>query len=128
MNLIDTLKADYSRFPTDQTYSIYADDVYFKDPMNEFRGVERYKTMIEFIHRWFLNPQMDLHQIQQNDNQIRTDWTLSWNTPIPWKPRIQISGWSELTVNDDGKISAHVDYWHCSKLDVMKQHLPILKS
>ncbi|NJL40527.1 MAG: hypothetical protein HC899_30125, partial [Leptolyngbyaceae cyanobacterium SM1_4_3] len=30
--------------------------------------------------------------------------------------------WSELKLNQDGLICAHIDYWHCSKLDVVKQH------
>ncbi|MCY7277109.1 MAG: DUF2358 domain-containing protein, partial [Phormidesmis sp. CAN_BIN44] len=53
---------------------------------------------------------------------IRTDWTLSWNTPLPWKPRISISGWSELTINAENLIVSHIDYWSCSRLDVLKQH------
>ncbi|PSB16296.1 DUF2358 domain-containing protein [Phormidesmis priestleyi ULC007] len=122
MNLLQILQDDYQRFPDDQTYGLYAEDVYFKDPLNEFRGRDRYQQMIGFIKTWFLNVQMDLHTIQRNGNLIRTDWTLSWNTPLPWKPHISISGWSELTVNGDDLIVSHIDYWHCSRLDVLKQH------
>ncbi len=121
MDILEILKADYRKFPQDQTYSIYASDVYFKDPMNEFRGCDRYRQMIGFINTWFINPQLDLHDIQQANDQIRTDWTLSWTTPLPWKPRTQIPGWSELTLNAEGLICAHIDYWHCSKLDVLRQ-------
>ncbi|KAM3105498.1 DUF2358 domain-containing protein [Phormidesmis sp. 146-33] len=121
MDIIHTLRDDYQRFPADQTYSIYAENVYFKDPMNEFRGRDRYQQMIKLIKTWFLNVKMDLHNIQQLDDHIRTDWTLSWNTPLPWKPRIAIDGWSELQIKDNLIIS-HIDYWHCSKLDVLKQH------
>lgn len=122
MNLLQILQDDYQRFPTDQTYSLYAEDVYFKDPLNEFRGRDRYQQTISFIKTWFLNVKMDLHTIQRNGDLIRTDWTLRWNTPLPWKPLISISGWSELTVNADNLIVSHVDYWHCSRLDVLKQH------
>lgn len=124
MSILEILKADYQKFPKDQTYSLYAQDVYFKDPLNEFRGCDRYKQMIRFIDTWFLNPQLDLHAIQQTDNQIRTDWTLSWNTRLPWKPRIVINGWSELQLNHQGLIVSHIDYWHCSRLDVLRQHFP----
>jgi hypothetical protein len=121
MNLVDVLRADYARFPANQTYSIYAKDVWFKDPMNEFRGVDRYRKMIQFIETWFVNVQMDLISIAQTENEIKTRWVLSWNAPLPWKPRMSIPGWSELQVNSDGLISAHVDYWECSRLDVLKQ-------
>ena len=122
MDILTVLREDYQRFPENQTYSIYAEDVYFKDPTSEFRGVDRYEQTIAFIQSWFRNCKMDLHNIQQSDNTIRTDWMLSWNTPLPWKPRITIPGWSEITLNADGLIVAHLDYWHCSRLDVVKQH------
>jgi hypothetical protein len=124
MRTIDILREDYARFPWEQTYSLYAPDVYFKDPLNEFRGIDRYQKMIAFIQTWFQNCQMEVHRLEQQDHQIRTEWTLSWNTPLPWKPRIVIRGWSELTLNSDDLITAHIDYWHCSILDVLKQHWP----
>jgi hypothetical protein len=123
MDIIEILKADYQRFPMDQTYSIYAPDVCFQDAVFNFRGLEVYKWMIKFIQTFFLNLNMDLHNIQQQEDTIKSDWTLSWNSPLPWKPRISISGWSELSLNSEGLIISHIDYWHCSRLDVLKQHL-----
>ncbi|MEH1778745.1 DUF2358 domain-containing protein [Nostoc sp.] len=123
MDIIEILKEDYQRFPVNQTYNIYAPEVYFQDPLNKFRGVKRYKEMINFIQTWFLNPKMDVHNIQRLGDTIKTEWTLSWNTPLPWKPRISIPGWSELGLNSDGLIVSHIDYWNCSRLDVVKQHL-----
>ncbi|MEH1864052.1 MAG: DUF2358 domain-containing protein [Nostoc sp.] len=122
MDIIEILKEDYQRFPVNQTYSIYAPDVYFQDPLNKFRGAKRYQKMINFIQTWFLDPKMDLHNIQRLGDTIKTEWTLSWNTPLPWKPRISIPGWSELGLNSDGLIVSHIDYWNCSPLDVVKQH------
>ncbi|WP_414542834.1 DUF2358 domain-containing protein [Nostoc sp. CCY0012] len=122
MDIIEILKADYQRFPANQTYSIYAEDVYFQDPLNKFHGVKRYQQMIKFIETWFVNPRMDVHDIQRMGDTIKTEWTLSWNTPVPWKPRISIAGWSELGLNSDNLIISHIDYWHCSRLDVIKQH------
>ncbi|MEH2055832.1 MAG: DUF2358 domain-containing protein [Nostoc sp.] len=128
MDIIEILKEDYQRFPVNQTYSIYAPDVFFQDPLNKFRGVKRYKEMISFIQTWFLDSQMDLHNIQRLGDTIKTEWTLSWNTPLPWKPRISIPGWSELGLNSDGLIVSHIDYWNCSLLDVVKQHFFSRKS
>jgi hypothetical protein len=122
MDIIQILKEDYQRFPVDQTYSIYAQDVFFKDPLNQFRGVERYKQMIGFIKNWFHEPKMDLHEISRLEDTIKTCWTLSWTTALPWRPRIAIPGWSELTLNADELIISHIDYWDCSRLDVLKQH------
>ncbi|MEB3181058.1 MAG: DUF2358 domain-containing protein [Nostocaceae cyanobacterium] len=124
MDIVKILQQDYQQFPKNQTYSIYAKDVYFQDPLNKFQGVERYKQMIGFISTWFMNIKLDLHDMQRQGDTIKTEWTLSWNTPLPWKPRIAISGWSELKLNPQELIISHIDYWNCSRFDVVKQHLP----
>lgn len=124
MDIIQILKEDYQRFPKNQTYSIYAEDVYFKDPLNEFRGRDRYQQTIGFINTWFGDPKMDLHDIHRDNNTIKTRWTLNWTTPLPWRPRVAIPGWSELKLNADELIVSHIDYWDCSILDVLKQHVP----
>jgi hypothetical protein len=129
MNIIQILQEDYQRFPRDQTYDIYAKDVYFKDPMTEFRGIKRYQSMIGFMTHWFQNIQMELHDIKQVTeiseplrDRIETRWTLSWTTPLPWQPRIAISGRSELMLNEQNLIVSHIDYWDCSRWDVLQQH------
>ncbi len=122
MTIIDILKADYERFPANQTYDIYASDVYFKDPLNQFRGIKKYREMIQFMSRWFQDIKMELRSITQEDRTIYTSWCLHWTTPLPWQPRISIPGRSELTLNENNLIISHVDYWDCSRLDVVKQH------
>jgi hypothetical protein len=121
MAIIDILKQDYKRFPDNQTYNIYAEDVYFKDPLNEFNGVKQYQNMIGFIRQWFIDVEMDVHEISQSENMIKTRWTLNWTAPVPWKPQMSIPGWSELKLNSAGLICSHIDYWNCSRLDVVKQ-------
>ncbi len=121
MTILEAIKQDYQQFPQNQTYSLYAEAVYFKDPLTEFQGVERYKQMIGFMGQWFLDVQLDLHDISQSENTIKTRWTLSWTAPLPWKPRMSIPGWSTLELNADGLISRHIDHWDCSRLDVVKQ-------
>jgi hypothetical protein len=123
MNLLDTLTADYAKFPADQSYDLYAMDVFFKDPLTSFRGIQRYRQMIHFIERWFVDVRMELHGLQQVDNQIQTRWALYWIAPVPWKPRMCISGRSELVINEAGLIQSHIDYWDCSRWNVLQQLL-----
>ena len=87
MDILEILKDDYRRFPANQTYSIYAADVYFKDPLTEFRGIGRYQEMINFISTWFRDVKMEVHDISSSEDKIKTKWTLYWTTPLPWKPR-----------------------------------------
>ena len=127
MNIIDILKTDYQQFPHNQTYEIYAENVYFQDPMNKFYGVKRYQQMIGFINQYFLDIKLELHHIAQTENAIATQWTLKWIAPVPWKPAMSIPGRSELKVNDEGLIISHIDYWDISRLDVLTQLLFPLK-
>lgn len=121
MNIVEALQTDYARFPEDQTYSLYAEDVFFKDPLTSFSGVARYRSMIRFIGQWFKSVKMELHSIEQTNTRIDTTWTLRWVAPVPWQPNMVISGRSELTLNETGLIESHVDYWNCSRLDVLRQ-------
>ncbi|MCG9892943.1 MAG: DUF2358 domain-containing protein [Thermosynechococcaceae cyanobacterium MS004] len=121
VNILNVLKADYAQFPRNQTYALYDPQVYFKDPWISFRGVTQYRWMIGFIERSFLDVRMELHDIRQVDDLIQSDWTLSWIAPLPWKPALSISGRSELTLNAAGLIQSHVDFWNCSRWDVVKQ-------
>ncbi|MDJ1184135.1 DUF2358 domain-containing protein [Roseofilum casamattae] len=122
MEIIEILQQDYQRFPDNPSYEIYAPDVYFKDPMTEFRGCDRFREMVSLMERWFLDIKMDLHDIKQEGQTIHTQWTLHWNTPLPWKPRISIPGSSQLEINSDGLIISHIDTWDISKFAVLKQH------
>jgi len=121
-NLVEILQEDYARFPEDQTYDIYAEDVFFKDPLNEFRGVKKYQAMIKFLGTFFGNVQMDVHNVSQQEQLIKTEWTLNMTSPLPWKPRLSIPGWSELGIDRDNKIASHIDYWHISPWSVLRQN------
>ena len=118
----DRIRQDYANFPHNQSYELYAGDVFFQDPLNRFRGVDRYRNMIGFIDRWFKVPRLTLHSLeQQSQNEFQTRWTLSWIAPLPWQPPMTISGWTDYRLNEDGKIIAHIDYWNCSRLEVLGQ-------
>jgi hypothetical protein len=133
MDIITILRADYAKFPIDQNYKIYAEDVYFQDPLTRFRGLKRYQKTIEFIQKWFKDPQLELYEIvgvaspveNRVERLITTRWSLSWNTPLPWYPRIEITGNSEMLLNDRDLIISHIDYWDCALLDVFKQHFKV---
>ncbi|MEM8502157.1 MAG: DUF2358 domain-containing protein [Cyanobacteria bacterium P01_D01_bin.1] len=121
-SLVEQLKEDYARFPKDQTYSLYAEDVKFKDPLNSFSGVNRYRLMIGFIARFFHDIEMELHEIEQSSPSLITlQWTLNMSPPVPWSARLSIPGHTQLGLDPQGLINSHIDYWHCSRLDVLKQ-------
>jgi len=121
-DLVEILKADYQRFPDNQTFDIYSEDVYFKDPLNEFRGVKKYREMIGFLSKFFGNIEMEVHNVTQKGTKIKTEWTLNMTSPLPWQPRLSIPGWSDLEVNQNNMITSHIDRWHISPWNVLGQN------
>lgn len=121
MPIIDIIKDDYQNFPQ-QTYSIYAEDVYFEDPLNQFTGLQRYQKMIGFLSTFFQDIDLDLHDISQQDKEIKLEWTLNMTSPLPWKPRLSIPGNTELKLNEDNLIIAHRDRWKISRWQVLLQN------
>ena len=120
-DILTILQQDYAQFPEAQSFGIYAEDVFFQDPLNKFRGVARYKKMIGFLGRWFKDIRLDLHNIERQGNSIRTDWTLAMSPPVPWRSRLSISGYSLLEVNDQDLIISHIDYWNDPVFKVFMQ-------
>ncbi len=86
MNIIQTLQRDYQNFPHNQSYDIYDSQVYFQDPLQSFQGLVRYQKMIGSLDRWFKEIYPQLHHIEQQEDLITIQWTLSWCSPLPWKP------------------------------------------
>ena len=70
IDLVEIIKQDYQNFPNKQTYSIYAENVYFEDPLNKLQGIARYQKMISFLGCFFQNIDLKLHNIAQDKNII----------------------------------------------------------
>lgn len=122
MKITEIVKQDYQNFPQQQTYSIYAENVYFEDPLNKFTGLKRYQKMIKLIETLFKNIHLELHSIEQKEKTIITEWTLNMTSPLPWKPRLSIPGWSELKLNEQELISSHCDRWKITPWQLLLQN------
>lgn len=122
MKIIEIIEEDYQNFPCQQTYSIYTENVYFEDPLNKFTGLKRYQKMIKFIETLFQNIQLELHSIEQKEQTIITEWTLNMTSPLPWKPRLSIPGWSELKLNEQELIVVHCDRWRITPWQLLLQN------
>ena len=71
MDIVENLTADYQRFPANQTYSLYAQDVFFHDPLNKFRGIKKYKAMIGFINIFLLIQKWICRQLIEWETQLK---------------------------------------------------------
>lgn len=121
MNIISILRQDYQNFPREHYYGVFAEDFYFEGFFNKFRGIETYKQMIQMYETGLINVNLNLVNIAQSEDIVKTLWILSCTAPFPWKPRITIPGRSEAKLNADGLISSHIDYLGISHTEILKQ-------
>ena len=62
----------------------------FIDPLNKFRGIQKYKDNIQLLKEsaLFTDARMDLHEARVIDSStVLTSWTLSMTfKAFPWRP------------------------------------------
>ena len=100
----------------------YDEDVFFKDPFNEFKG--RDKLMKVFAHMFenLENPHfIILDTIEDSDGAF-----LTWDFYLEFKGRgHKIHGSSHLKYNKENRIVYHRDYWDVGEEILLK--IPFIK-
>lgn len=125
--LTQTLKADLpTLFVKDISYDIYTNDIYFRDPVNTFKGKLNYRIIfwtLRFHARlFFRNIDFDLHDLYASDDRtILGIWTVRGTLRVPWKAQILFNGTSTYKLDESGRIYEHVDRWDRSPGEVLKQ-------
>ena len=107
----------------DNIVSYYDENVFFKDPFNEFNGREKLKKL--FIHMFITlkNPHFVFIENIENSEGI----FLTWDFIFSYKEKLfKIHGSSHLKLNDEKKIMYHRDYWDVGEELLLK--IPIIKS
>ncbi|MBD2543043.1 DUF2358 domain-containing protein [Planktothricoides sp. FACHB-1370] len=117
-------------FERDLSYDIYAEDIFFKDPVNTFKGKFNYRIIfwtLRFHGRLFFTElYFDLHNVQQTKPEsepeiILANWTVRGILRLPWKPTLLFNGYSTYKLNHAGLIYEHIDTWDRSPIDILKQ-------
>ena len=106
----------------DEIISYYDENVFFKDPFNEFNGREKLKKL--FIHMFFTlkNPHFVFIDTIENSEGI----FLTWDFIFSYKEKLfKIHGSSHLKLNDEKKIVYHRDYWDVGEELLLK--IPLIK-
>lgn len=128
--VIERLQAELpTLFEQDLTYDIYTRDIYFKDPVNRFKGKLNYRIIFWTLRfhgqLFFSDLHFDLHQVQQIEPfLIRADWTVRGTLRLPWRPRLFFNGYSHYRLNSEGQIYEHIDTWDRRPGQILRQFLP----
>ena len=107
----------------DNIVSYYDENVFFKDPFNEFNGREKLKNL--FIHMFITlkNPHFVFIDNIENSEGIFVTWDFIFSYK---KQLFKIHGSSHLKLNDEDKIFYHRDYWDVGEELLLK--IPLIKN
>jgi hypothetical protein len=87
----------------------YDDSIFFKDTIQEIRGIDEFKKMTQRLTVRSKDLNMELVKTVQQGNDIFLEWEMT----ISYKkyPSSIIYGFSRLTINENGKIVEQRDYY-----------------
>lgn len=123
----ETLEKDLpTLFERDISYDIYTKDIYFKDPVNAFKGKINYRIIFWTLRfhgqLFFTSLYFDLHSVAQTaEDTITATWTVRGTLRVPWKARVFFTGYSTYKLTPDGLIYEHVDTWDRQPSEILKQ-------
>ncbi|KAK4285658.1 hypothetical protein QN277_002327 [Acacia crassicarpa] len=110
---VRTLREDLPLiFVNDLNYEIYRDDITFKDPLNTFTGIEKYKLIFWALRFHgkilFREIALDVYRIwQPSENEILIRWNLRGVPRVPWETKGEFQGTSRYKLDRNGKIYEH---------------------
>ncbi|MEM0981367.1 MAG: DUF2358 domain-containing protein [Cyanobacteria bacterium P01_H01_bin.58] len=125
--ILETLRTDLpTLFEQDISYDIYTQDIFFKDPVNQFKGKFNYRIIFWTLRfhggLFFTDLHFDLQDVRVEDELvIRADWTVRGTLRLPWRPKLFFNGYSLYTLNASGKIYDHRDTWDRSPGAILRQ-------
>lgn len=127
---IETLKIELpTLFEKDLSYHIYSKDIYFKDPVNTFKGKLNYRIIFWTLRfhgkLFFTELYFDLHDIKQTaKDTILANWTVRGTLRLPWQANLFFNGYSTYKLNSESLIYEHIDTWDRSPKEILQQFLP----
>ncbi len=87
----------------------YDDDIYFRDTIQEIRGMKEFKAMTERLVERSQDLKMKIVNILFEGNIIFFEWEMSLS--FKRYPKSTLFGASRITLNESGKIIKQRDYY-----------------
>jgi limonene-1,2-epoxide hydrolase len=87
----------------------YDDNIYFRDSIQEIRGIEEFRAMTERLTHRSKDLKMNIIKAVMEENTVFIEWEMT----ISFKknPSSVLYGSSRLTLNKEGKIAEQRDYY-----------------
>lgn len=119
--------ATYSTISADdfaeQLSPLFAEDVFFKDPFNQVKGVPAVLLIFKHMFNTLDHAQFDISHSAINGNVGYIHWTFQF----AFKDEIDLKsfeGLSQIRFNSQGLVTEHIDYWDAG--EVVYSKVPVL--
>ena len=83
-------------------------DIIFTDPFNNIKGLDNFKNIFYHMFDTVKEPKFDIVDYAQNKDHIFLKWKMTF---YAFKASQTIEGMSDITLNKEGKVISHLDYW-----------------
>ena len=83
-------------------------DIVFIDPFNNIKGLDNFKNIFYHMFDTVEDPKFDIVDYAQNKDHIFLKWKMTF---YAFKASQTIEGMSDITLNKEGKVISHLDYW-----------------
>ena len=94
----------------------YSEDVYFKDPFNEVRGVPAIQRIFTHMFQQVAEPRFTITEQIVDGNSAMLVWEFHYRVAIFGREQKQmIRGASHLKFDAEGKVFWHRDYWDAAE-------------
>jgi limonene-1,2-epoxide hydrolase len=87
----------------------YDENIYFRDSIQEIRGIDEFKAMTERLTERSKDLKMDIVKAVMDENVIFIEWEMT--IAFRKNPSSVLYGSSRLTLNEEGKIAEQRDYY-----------------
>ena len=112
---IDKLISFYDRMAPDtvaEIANVYAADAYFKDPFNEFNGVDRIEAIFRHMYQQVEDPRFVVREWSGTERDGFLVWDMNFRSRMMRGGSVQtIRGVSHIRFDAAGKVAYHRDYW-----------------
>ena len=83
-------------------------DIIFIDPFNNTKGLDNFKNIFYHMFDTVEEPKFDIVDYAQNEDHVFLKWKMTF---YAFKASQTIEGMSDITLNQEGKVISHLDYW-----------------
>jgi len=87
---------------------LVANDIIFSDPFNNVKGLNNFKKIFYHMFDNVKQPRFVIIDYTQKKDHVYLKWKMSF---YAFKALQMIEGMSDITLNKEGRVLSHIDYW-----------------